>query len=410
MNSSRKKILIVSGSLHSIPPTPNSPAVPRNIFRYAEKLQNYYDVVVISFDKGEIESKHTNSTNARYIRIPNNRKYQIIKNLIKLIPYSLRKKYFGKASEKFITYYILAKRIARDENPDFVLSTMHIDIVPFLHSACPKAKHFFFFRSSNLEVEGLNKLLRVARKLHGFISLTQEAENYVKSFIIPHTPLKTYVIPNFIDENIFNIKNRLVLRHEARKYFGISETDFVIGYAGRLSNGKGLNSLFNIINQVYHSNHNIKLLIAGDKKIESTPDINLKIDNNNPLQSNIIIYSGWIPYNEMPKFYSSLDVCILLSQGREGHSMFALEGMASGVPVIATNVGGNAEIIVNNVTGYLISEHDNNYSISNAILNLIKDSNLLEKFSMNAHTHTTHHFNFDYSFNKLLYVFNDQSL
>ncbi|NIQ04994.1 MAG: glycosyltransferase family 4 protein, partial [Candidatus Korarchaeota archaeon] len=61
--------------------------------------------------------------------------------------------------------------------------------------------------------------------------------------------------------------------------------------------------------------------------------------------------TGWIPQSQMPLFYRVIDVSVLLSSRREGHSMFALESMACGVPLIATAIGGNREIVRHGVNG-----------------------------------------------------------
>ena len=68
---------------------------------------------------------------------------------------------------------------------------------------------------------------------------------------------------------------------------------------------------------------------------------------------------AWLPgfRDDLPEFYRSFDVFVLPSR-REGISNTALEAMASGLPVIATDVGGNPEVVADGATGSLVPPAD----------------------------------------------------
>ena len=74
---------------------------------------------------------------------------------------------------------------------------------------------------------------------------------------------------------------------------------------------------------------------------------------------------------DMPAIISSLTASVLCSTS-EGLSNVILESMAAGRPVIATNVGGNPELVIDGVTGYVVPPADPN-SLADALLNLISD-------------------------------------
>jgi glycosyltransferase involved in cell wall biosynthesis len=74
---------------------------------------------------------------------------------------------------------------------------------------------------------------------------------------------------------------------------------------------------------------------------------------------------------DVQNIISNLDVSVLSSTS-EGLSNVILESMAAGKPVIATNVGGSPEMVVNNVTGYLVPPADSN-SMASAITTLLQD-------------------------------------
>jgi sugar transferase (PEP-CTERM/EpsH1 system associated) len=75
--------------------------------------------------------------------------------------------------------------------------------------------------------------------------------------------------------------------------------------------------------------------------------------------------------NDIPELMRGLDLFILPSL-REGISNTILEAMASGLPVIATNVGGNPELVVNGETGMLVSPSDP-VAMAEAIHSYLKD-------------------------------------
>lgn len=69
----------------------------------------------------------------------------------------------------------------------------------------------------------------------------------------------------------------------------------------------------------------------------------------------------------------------LLSSHQEGFSNTILEGMAAGLPMIVTDVGGNAEAVVNGETGLVVSPHDP-VSFAEAIVQLAGDPALRQRY------------------------------
>ena len=86
--------------------------------------------------------------------------------------------------------------------------------------------------------------------------------------------------------------------------------------------------------------------------------------------------------NNINKIWKIADISILPSH-EEGFSNSILEGMANEVPTIATNVGGNPEIIVDGKNGFLV-EKKSPYLLGQAILKLINDSNLRNNIGKEA--------------------------
>ena len=61
----------------------------------------------------------------------------------------------------------------------------------------------------------------------------------------------------------------------------------------------------------------------------------------------------WVPFNEMPELYRQTDVVILPGRAAEGTSLSCVEAMASGLPVVATTVGGLPNMVIDGYNGFL---------------------------------------------------------
>ena len=90
--------------------------------------------------------------------------------------------------------------------------------------------------------------------------------------------------------------------------------------------------------------------------------------------SDLIRYVGMVPYDQLEKSYQYADVFVLTSLS-EGMPSVILEAMGCGLPVIASNVGGNNEIVHEGKNGYLIAGN-NIDDLAEKLSTLINDKNL----------------------------------
>lgn len=131
---------------------------------------------------------------------------------------------------------------------------------------------------------------------------------------------------------------------------GISESDFVVGFCGRLVRDKGVFELvegFKVFKQKYKNNSNIKLMIIGNREIRDSISQNLNetIDND----SNII-HVDYVDNAEIYKYFALFDVLVLPSY-REGFGMVTIECGAMGVPAIVSKSTGCIDSIIEGETG-----------------------------------------------------------
>ncbi|MBA7679549.1 D-inositol-3-phosphate glycosyltransferase [subsurface metagenome] len=114
----------------------------------------------------------------------------------------------------------------------------------------------------------------------------------------------------------------------------------------------------------------------AEEAVKTMPNVRLKVAGH--ISSNL-----FIPPNEMPAFYNSLD-CLLVTSETESHPLVVYEAMASGVPVITTPVGDIHEFIKQKKNGLVIPLNCSVDHIRNAINTLRTDPILARRLSVNA--------------------------
>lgn len=113
---------------------------------------------------------------------------------------------------------------------------------------------------------------------------------------------------------------------------------------------KGLNILIQAVN-LMNDNDDFRVLIVGDGNLR---DSYQSLADNFGL-SNKIIFTGFVPDNLLPKFYNTADMLVLPSVDKsEAFGVVALEAMASGLPVITSDLPGVRSVVEKQKNGLLV--------------------------------------------------------
>jgi len=181
---------------------------------------------------------------------------------------------------------------------------------------------------------------------------------------------KIAVINNGINAEIFR---RIEGKNSFREQLNLSTEDFLIGFVGRLSREKNIETIMLSLRSVLSSFKNAKFLITGDgperKRLEKL-SIGLKIADN-------VKFTGF--QKNTREIYNILDLYVSASL-KEGLPNSILEAQAAGIPCIAADVAGNNDIIKDGVNGFLFEPKDHN-ELSQKITALLKDKDLAGKFA-----------------------------
>lgn len=153
------------------------------------------------------------------------------------------------------------------------------------------------------------------------------------------------------------------LRWRFRRSFGIPD-DAVVGlYCGRVTREKGIDHLTDAIEQVMRDHsENVFFVIVGDG--DSLKEMKNRFDGNRN-----VVFTGAV--SDVTPALSAADFFIQPSL-HENHSVALLEAMAMKLPTIATDVGGNGEIVQDQRFGLLI-EKGNTEQLTNAIVEMLKE-------------------------------------
>lgn len=167
---------------------------------------------------------------------------------------------------------------------------------------------------------------------------------------------------------IYDLSNRENERINKRKALGIADNEIVLTNIGRITREKGIHVLVESFAQITKKHNNVRLCIAG------MGDYIHEIETNYSrlIAEGKILLLGKI--SDVKETLLASDVFVFPTL-HENLSNSLLEAATVGLPIIATNVGGNPEVIEHNKSGLLINP-DNVGELTDALLQVIEDSSL----------------------------------
>ena len=187
---------------------------------------------------------------------------------------------------------------------------------------------------------------------------------------------KLHAIPNGVEQRVPRSLSEDQLR-EIRRVEGIAPDELVVICVARLTDLKRHDLLIESIARL-PSDIRVKLLIVGEGPEEAAIRA-LAVQKG--LQHRVL-FAGLREDVEALLFAS--DVFVLCSDS-EGLSRSILEAMLAGLPIVATDVGGNAELVVEKRTGYLVPRNDAK-TIASRLEQLLRDPVLRQRFGAAART------------------------
>ncbi len=223
---------------------------------------------------------------------------------------------------------------ARMSGARAVVATEHLALRPESHFPFGRQIITFLVRCTNRLIDRSIAVSELSRDM------------LIENYRVP--PSKIVAIRNGIDVERFARKpDTTALRAE----LGLKDGDRVAALVGRFAARKGHNFALRALETVGDRVPGIKMVFAGDGELES----DLKEEADRLHVADRVVFAGF--RRDVPALLAASDVLILPSED-ECLPLVILEAMASGLPVIATDVGGISEAVADGVTGVLIRPRD----------------------------------------------------
>lgn len=341
---------------------------------YNEEYSKHNITLYSCYDsKAEKKSKNYRYCNFKYIKI---NKY--IKEI---------SRYFLYIINKFSNVYVgnlfmneVVKDLKKNNNYDIVVVENTYQIGMLLKRN--NINNIFL----HLHNDYLNNQVKHSKKIFDSYSQILTISEFIKKRVetIGYDD-KIVTLYNGIDTDKFNKDLYKQERRILRKKYGIDEKDIVIVFSGRLIQEKGIKELLQAFVNL-KLDKSLKLMIIGSSVFEGskkTPFVKQLEELANAKKDNII-FTGYVPNNEIASLYSVADIGVVPSIWEEPFGLTLVEQMSMSLPIIASDSGAIKEII-NNDCGIIV-KRDGNFveNLSNSISLLAENENIRRSMGESA--------------------------
>jgi len=165
--------------------------------------------------------------------------------------------------------------------------------------------------------------------LHRGIAVSEPAREFLNQYF-PEFPLR--VIPNGIDVNAFK-PGLTPIRH-------LRDGSVNILFVGRLEKRKGLGDLLRAYEWMQPRMPKSRLIVVGDGPLRGKVEAYI---SRHRLPN--VVLAGFVPDTVLPRYYCSADIFCAPATGAESFGIVLLEALASGLPVVATEVEGYMSVL-----------------------------------------------------------------
>jgi phosphatidylinositol alpha-mannosyltransferase len=240
-----------------------------------------------------------------------------------------------------------------------------LPLLAIKEAPCPVIGTFHASAKSNFWYALLRKALKPYHsRLAGSIAVSEPARDFVRSYFGG----KYRIIPNGVDTERFS--------PDVRPLEKFDDGVFNVLYVGRLEPRKGLSVLIDAYRDFSAvENQKTRLIIVGDGPLRGR----LRRSICGKIQSSIH-FEGTVHPDLLPRYYASAQVLCSPATGGESFGIVLLEAMASGIPVVASDIPGYRTAVKNGEHGLLI-ETGSRRSLATALGLLAGDESLRKQMS-----------------------------
>ncbi len=191
---------------------------------------------------------------------------------------------------------------------------------------------------------------------------------------------KVMIIPYGVDLKVFGRCHDDLIKRE----LGIGHKKYIVGMIGRLHPQKGHIYLIEAAQQVVQKKSDAFFIVVGDGVLREFLENEVK---NRNLSENFH-FTGF--RDDIPQILKCFDIFVLPSL-YEGLPNVILEAMAAELPVIATDVDGSREAVIDGETGILLPPKDSN-QLARSLLHLMENTKTARRMGENGRKRVEKHF------------------
>jgi D-inositol-3-phosphate glycosyltransferase len=194
---------------------------------------------------------------------------------------------------------------------------------------------------------------------------------------------KIVVIPPGVDISRFYP----IPMDEAKEFIGVPICDRMLFYVGRIEPLKGIDTLIQAIALMHRQNVCVCLAVIGGDPDNSPETQNVEMERLKAMRqeaglTDLVAFLGKRDQDTLPYYYSAAEAVVVPSH-YESFGMVALEAMACGTPVVASQVGGLAFLVQDGITGFTVPV-DDPQALADRLTTLINDPALRHKLGRQA--------------------------
>lgn len=206
----------------------------------------------------------------------------------------------------------------------------------------------------------------LARSCYHIIAPTEkEKEGLVLHY--GSAPGKISIIPCGVNLEVFQPMGK----EKAKRELGFGDEKIIL-FVGRIEPVKGIEQLLRALSYLKNRHGSRLVIIGGDDNSQHETEKLLRLARELHIEDSVT-FAGSVKQDELPCYYSAADVCVISSY-YESFGLVALESLACGTPVVATDVGGSKSIIREGETGYVVADNEPHHLAEKIDLLLSKQS------------------------------------
>ena len=358
-----QKVTFIMGSVFPVPATKGGAV--ENLIENIVKIQENQKKIELNiicaydFDAKKIAKEKYKNTKFYFIKI--NKFFKIFDRVISFfVTKILRKKNVMAYSYIFqrLSYYRkISKILSREDCGKIILeNSTGLYLALKWKNNYKKYKNKFFYHCHNkVNMDfGCKDIIEQTNK---FISVSKYMQDDLKLFTNINDNNRFFVLKNMIDRVKFDKEKSKKKKQKIKQKYNIMPDDKIIIFVGRLTEEKGIKQLLLAIDTI--KNATIKILIVGsyffNTKVRNDfiNEIDKIIDRNREK----IIFTGYINYDDIYKYYKIADIAVLPSMWEEPAGLTIQEAEVCGLPIITTYSGGIPEY-VNNDNAIILNRDD----------------------------------------------------